>query len=341
MSRVLLLLIQEESKMFNKNILLCFALGVTTGIAGNAAEAQAYPAKPVRVIMPFAPGGGLELVARPILMRMSESTKQAFVLEFRGGANGIVGMEAGAKAAPDGYTLVTSTTGSHTINPGVHAKLPFDVNRDFVPITNFGEAPFLLVSHPSLSARNPRELVALAKSRPGELSYGSPGIGGINHLGMELFAQQSGGLRLTHVTFKGSGPLLIDVMGGHVILCFDSIQSTGPHIKTKRLRALGVASEKRTPVAPDIPTMTEAGGPAGFELISWYGISAPGGTPTDIIARLHAEAVKAMSNNEMRERMIATGVTPVGNTPAEFAAGIKADLAKWAKVARAANIRVE
>ena len=327
--------------MFNRNKLLCFALGLLPAFVCTPGYAQAYPAKPVRVIMPFAPGGGLELVARPILTRMSESTKQAFVLDFRGGANGIVGMEAGSKAAPDGYTLVTSTTGSHTINPGVHAKLPFDVDRDFAPITNFGEAPFVLVSHPALAARNPRELVALAKSRPGELSYGSPGIGGINHLGMELFAQQSGGLRLTHVTFKGSGPLLIDIMGGHVMLCFDSIQSTGPHIKTKRLRALALAAEQRTPVAPDIPTMTEAGGPAGYELISWYGISAPGGTPSEIINRLHAEAVKAMSNNEMRERMIATGVTPVGNTPAEFAATIKADLAKWAKVARAAGVKVE
>jgi tripartite-type tricarboxylate transporter receptor subunit TctC len=155
-------LTKERLKMFNKNILLCLALGVTAGIAGNAAYAQAYPAKPVRVIVPFAAGGGLELVARPVIQRMSESTKQAFVLDFRGGANGIVGMEAGAKSAPDGYTLITSTTGSHTINPNVHAKLPFDVNRDFVPITNFGEAPFVLVSHPSLAARNPRELVALA-----------------------------------------------------------------------------------------------------------------------------------------------------------------------------------
>lgn len=327
--------------MIHRNRLSCFALGLLTAFVCTPVNAQAYPAKAVRVIMPFAPGGGLELVARPILLRMSESTKQAFVLDFRGGANGIVGMEAGAKAAPDGYTLVTSTTGSHTINPGVHARLPFDVTRDFVPITNFGEAPFVLVSHPALTARNPRELVALAKSRPGELSYGSPGIGGINHMGMELFAQQSGGLLLTHVTYKGSGPLIIDMMGGHVMLCFDSIQSTGPHIKTKRLRALALAAEQRTPVAPDIPTMTEAGGPAGYELISWYGISAPGGTPVDIITRLHAEAVKAMGNNELRERMIATGVTPVGNTPAEFAAGIKADLAKWAKVARAANIRVE
>lgn len=315
----------------------CFALLPALGFAQPAA----YPVKPVRVIVPFAAGGGLELVSRPIVQRMSESTKQPFVLEFRGGANGIVGMEVGAKAAPDGYTLTTTTTGSHTINQAVHAKLPFDVTRDFVPITNFGEAPFVLVCHPSLAARNPRELAALAKARPGELNYGSPGIGGINHMGMELFAQQSGGLRLTNITFKGSGPLLVDLMGGHVMLAFDSIQATGPHIKAKRLRALGLAADKRAPVAPEIPTITEAGGPAGYELISWYGLSAPSGTPADIIARLHSEAAKALGNNELRERMMATGVTPIGSTPAEFAATIKADLAKWAKVARAANIKVE
>lgn len=327
--------------MLHKNIGLCAALAVTAGFLSDHTQAQPYPAKPVRVIVPFAAGGGLEMVARPVIQRISESTKQPFVLDFRGGANGIVGMEVGAKAAPDGYTLTTSTTGSHTINPNVHAKLPFDVTRDFVPITNFGEAPFVLVSHPSLTARNPRDLAALAKSRPGELNYGSPGVGGINHLGMELFAQQSGGLKLTHVTFKGSGPLLIDVMGGHVMLCFDSIQATGPHIKTGRLRALALAADKRTPVAPEIPTMTEAGGPPGYELISWYGLSAPTGTPADIITRLHAEVVKAMASTELRERMMATGVSPVGNSPAEFAATIKADLAKWAKVAQAAGIRMQ
>ena len=166
-------------------------------------------------------------------------------------------------------------------------------------------------------------------------------MGGINHLGMELFSQLSGGLRLTHITFKGSAPLLIDVMGGHVMLAFDSIQATGPHIKNKRLRALGLAADKRVAVAPDIPTITEAGGPAGYELISWYGLSAPGGTPADIIARLHAEAAKALGNNELRERLLATGVTPVGSTPAEFAAVIKADLAKWAKVVRVAAVKVE
>jgi len=281
------------------------------------------------------------MIVRVVAQKMSENTKQSFVIENRGGANGIIGMDAGAKSAPDGYTLITATTGSLTINPNVHAKMPFDPVRDLPPVTNFGEAPFVLVCHPSLAARNARELVALAKSRPGELNYGSPGVGGINHLGMELFAQLSGGLRLLHVTFKGSAPLLIDVMGGHVMLAFDSIQATSPHIKIKRLRALGLAAPQRSPVAPDLPTIAEAGGPADYELISWYGLFAPGGTPPDIIARAHAEAVKALGNSELRERLLATGVTPVGNTPAQFATVIKADLAKWAKVVRVAGVKVE
>ncbi len=327
--------------MLNKNNFVYFACCLPPVFASSPAQAQTYPVKPVRVIVPFPAGGGLDLIVRPVMQKMSEGTKQPYVMDYRGGANGIVGMDVGAKAAPDGYTLITSTTGSHTINPNVHAKLPFDVTRDLLPITNFAEAPFVLVCHPSLAVRNPRELVALARSRPGELNYGSPGMGGINHLGMELFAQRAGGLRLLHITFKGSAPLLIDVMGGHVMLAFDSIQATSPHIKTGKLRPLGIADQKRSPVAPDIPTITEAGGPAGYELISWYGLSAPRGTPAAVITRTHAEAAKALKDNLLRERLISTGVSPVGSTPDEFGAVIKADLAKWANVVRAAGVKVQ
>jgi tripartite-type tricarboxylate transporter receptor subunit TctC len=309
------------------------------GIFAGAATAQSYPAKPVRVIVPYPAGGGLDMIVRPIVQRMADNTKQPFVIDNRSGANGIVGMEFGAKSAPDGYTLISATTGSLTINPAVHARLPFHPVRDFLPISNLGEAPFVLVCHPSLAVHNPRELIALAKKRPGELNYGSPGVGGINHLGMELFAQQSGGLHLLHVTYKGSAPLLIDVMGGHVMLAFDSIQATGPHIKAGKLRALGLGDLKRTPVAPDIPTLTEAGGPAGYRLLSWYGLFAPGGTPAKIVAQAHAETVKALREATLRERLIATGVTPVGNSPQEFAAVVQSDLAKWMKVARAAGVK--
>ena len=327
--------------MFNINRMLCFSLSALPALACSLVFAQAYPVKPVRVIVPFPAGGGLDMIVRTVTSKMGDNTKQAFVIENRGGANGIIGMDAGAKSAPDGYTLISATTGSTTINPNVHPKMPFDVNRDLLAITNLGEAPFVMVCHPSLAARDVRELVSLAKSRPGDLNYGAPGIGSINHLGMELFSQLSGGIRMQHVTFKGSAPLLVDLIGGHVMLALDSIQATTPHIRGRRLRALGLAAPKRSPVAPDIPTNTEAGGPAGYELISWYALFVPGGTPPDIVARANAEAVKALSSNDVRERLISTGVVPVGNSAAEFAAVVKADLAKWAKVVRVAGVKVE
>ena len=300
----------------------------------------AYPVKPVRVICPFPAGGGLDIILRAMLQKMNENTKSSFIIETRPGANGIIGMDIGAKSAPDGYTLISGTTGTVTINPSVQPKMPFDVIRDIAPITNMGEAPFLLVAHPSLNARNVRELIALAKKRPGELNYGSPGVGGTNHLGAELFSQSSG-IRMTHVVFKGSQPMLVDIMGGHVMMAFDSLQATLPHIKSGRLRALGIGSEKRTPLAPEIPTITESGGPAQFILGSWYGLLAPAGVPADIIAKVHAEAVKALSNPELRERYLAMGVMPIGDTPEQFATTIRNDIARWAKVVREANLRVE
>ena len=323
---------------------LSVATALPALLAASCVYAQtpsfAYPVKPVRVICPFPAGGGLDIILRAMLQKMNENTKSSFIIETRPGANGIIGMDIGAKSAPDGYTLISGTTGTVTINPSVQPKMPFDVIRDIAPITNMGEAPFLLVAHPSLNARNVRELIALAKKRPGELNYGSPGVGGTNHLGAELFSQSSG-IRMTHVVFKGSQPMLVDIMGGHVMMAFDSLQATLPHIKSGRLRALGIGSEKRTPLAPEIPTITESGGPPQFILGSWYGLLAPAGVPADIIAKVHAEAVKALSNPELRERYLAMGVMPIGDTPEQFATTIRNDIARWAKVVREANLRAE
>ncbi|HTD91549.1 MAG TPA: tripartite tricarboxylate transporter substrate binding protein, partial [Burkholderiales bacterium] len=277
---------------------------------------------------------------RAMLQKMGENMKASFVIETRAGANGIIGMDIGAKSAPDGYTLISGTTGTVTISPSVQPKMPFDVTRDIAPITNMGEAPFLLVAHPSLNARNVRELIALAKKRPGELNYGSPGVGGTNHLGALLFSQSSG-IQMTHVVFKGSQPMLVDIMGGHVMMGFDSLQATLPHIRSGRLRALGIGAEKRTPLAPDIPTITESGGPPQFLLGSWYGFFAPAGVAADIMAKLNTEAVKALSNPELRERYLTIGVTPIGDTPEQFATTIRNDLARWAKVVRVAHLRIE
>ncbi len=316
------------------------ALVAITGCAAIApVAAQNYPARPVRVINPFAPGGGLDIVLRPTLQKVGDSLKQSFVVDNRPGAAGVIGTDIGAKSAPDGYTLIGATTGTITINPSTYAKLPFDPLRDLAPITSIGSASFILVVHPSVPARNARELVALAKRNPNELTMGSPGYGGINHVGGEYFSQMAG-VRFTHVPFKGSGPMLVDITGGHVMLAFDSMQATLPHIRAGKLRALGLAAEKRSPVAPEIPTVAESGGPA-MSLASWYGILAPTGTPREIVVKLQAEVVKALALPDLRERFAGLGIEPVGNTPDQFAAEIKEDITRWAKVVRAANIRAE
>ena len=319
-----------------------YLLAVLT-ISGSAAitpvAAQSYPLKPVRVINPFAPGGGLDIVLRPLLAKMSESVKQSFFVDNRPGAAGVIGTDLAAKSAPDGYTLISATTGTITINPSTYAKLPFDPVRDLTPITNIASASFVLVTHPSLAARDARELVALAKRRPGELTLGSPGYGGINHVGGEYFSQLTG-IRLTHVPFKGSFPMLIDIMGGHVMVAFDSLQATLPHVRSRKLKAMGIAAEKRSSIAAEIPTLVEAGGPA-MNLASWYALLAPAGTPREIIVKLHAEVVKALALPDLRERYQSSGIEPVGSTPEQFTAEIREDISRWAKVVRAANIRAE
>ena len=318
--------------------LLAFTVIGSITLSGPV-TAQNYPVRPVRVIVPFAAGGGLDIVLRPLFQKMSESVQQNFIIDFRPGANGIIGTEIGAKAPPDGYTLVAATSGTITINPNVYAKLPFDVARDLAPVTKVGDAPFVMVVHPSLAARNVREFVALAKRRPGELTYGSAGIGGSNHMGGAYFLQQTG-IRLEHVPYKGSQPLMTNLMIGEVIMGFDSIMATVPWIRAGRLRALGIAAEKRSPVAPEIPTIAEAGGPE-LMIGSFYGLLAPAGTPRDIIAKLHAEVVKALAIPELRERYVSTGLDPVGSSPEQFAAEIRDDTARWGKVARAANVHAD
>jgi tripartite-type tricarboxylate transporter receptor subunit TctC len=305
----------------------------------SPAAAQTYPAKPVRVIVPFAAGGGLDIVLRPLLQKMSESLHQQFVIDIRAGANGIIGTEIGAKSPADGYTLIGATTGSITINPSVYPKLPFDVARDLVAVSNVGATSFVMVVHPSLNVHNVREFIVLAKRHPGELTYGSPGIGGTNHLAAEYFLQQTG-TRLIHVPYKGSQPLIADLIGGHVIMGFDSMMATMPQVRAGRLRAMGVAAAKRSPVAPEVPTLAEAGGP-GLVIGSWYGLFAPAGTPREILNKLHAEITKALAIPELRERYQSTGLEPIGSNSEQFAAEVRDDTARWAKVARTANVHAE
>lgn len=308
-------------------------------IAVPGVVAQSYPAKPIRVINPYTPGGGVDAILRPVTQKMGESLGKTFVVENRPGANGMIGMELAAKSPADGYTLVAGTTSALTMNVAVYQKVPYDPVKDFAPISNFAESAFILSVHPSLPATSVREFIALAKARPNQLTYASFGIGSIAHLGAELFSMMTG-VKMLHVPYKGSVPAVTDLMAGHVMLSLDSMQSTMPLIRAKRLRALGIAAAKRSPAAPEIPTISEAGVP-GFEVGSWYGLLAPANTPREIVARLHAELIKALGTPEVRERFESFGTEAVGNTPEEFAAQIRSDIVKWAKVARAANVRAE
>jgi len=319
------------------NGVLAAVLALLAGLPHAAA--QGYPSKPVRIINPFPAGGGTDTLLRPLAQKLSEALKQPFIIDNKSGANGMIGSELVAKAAPDGYTLLAGTTGALSLNSIVYPKLPYDPVKDFAPISIFAESGFILSIHPSVPAQNLQELVALAKSRPGQLTYATFGVASSSHLLAELFSMTAG-VKLVHVPYKGSAPAVTDLVGGQVMLMFDSMQSQMPHLRAKRLRALGLAAARRSAVAPEVPTFAEAGLP-GVEGGSWYGLLAPAGTPREIVERLHAELRKALAAPEVRARFESAGIDPLGNTPEEFAAQIRADIEKWGRVVRAADIRAE
>jgi tripartite-type tricarboxylate transporter receptor subunit TctC len=318
---------------------LAVALAAAAALVSTAASADDYPSRPIRVISPFAPGGGLDVVLRPLLQKMSESLGQNFVLENKSGANGMIGIQFGVHAVADGYTLIGVTSGAVTINPNVYSKMTYDTARDLVPIVNVASAPFVMVVNPAVDAKNVREFIALVKAGKSGMTYGSPGIGGTNHLGAEYFLQTTG-LKMVHVPYRGSQPLMTDLIGGHVDMAFDSVMATVPLIHAGKLRALGVAAPHRSAVAPEIPTLVEAGGP-DFDLESWYGLMAPAGTPKPIIDKLHDAAVKALADPQLRALYASLGLNVIGNTPAQFATQIRDDTARWATVVKTANIKVD
>jgi tripartite-type tricarboxylate transporter receptor subunit TctC len=318
--------------------LLILAAALCTALA-LPARADTYPSRPVRVISPFAPGGGLDVVLRPLLQKMGEAMNASFIIDNRSGANGMIGIELGVRSPPDGYTLIGVTSGAVTINPSVYSKMTYDTERDLVPIVNVASAPFVMVVHPSVPAHNVTEFFALAKAANGSMAYGSPGVGGTNHLGAEYFLQLTG-IRMIHAPYRGSQPLMTDLMGGQVKMAFDSVMATVPLIHSGKLRALGVVSAHRSSIAPEIPTLAEAGGPS-FELNSWYGLMAPAGTPPQIVAKINAAAIKALADQQLRATYAAMGLDIIGNTPVQFAAQIREDTARWAKVAKTANVKAD
>src|SRR6185503_15684172 len=293
------------------SLILCCA------IAASTAMAQQYPARPIRLVVPSAPGGGTDITARILAPKLSEQLGQQVVVENRAGAGTMIGGEAVARAAPDGYTLLMGIS-TLAINPATYKKVPYDALRDFAPISQVVSLPNVLVTHPSLPVKTVKELIAFSRARPGELYYASAGVGTSPHLSMELFLLM-GGMKMVHVPYKGSGPGIIDIVAGHVSVMTPSILGGIPHIKSGRLRGLGVTSTKRAGGVPDIPTIAEAGLP-GYEAVQWFGLLAPAATPREIVSRLHAETVRALQSAEVKNRLSADGADPVGSTPEEFAA---------------------
>jgi tripartite-type tricarboxylate transporter receptor subunit TctC len=299
--------------------------------------AQSYPAKSVRVIVPSAPGGSVDTLGRLVAQKLSASLGQQFVVENRSGSGGVVGTEVVAKAAPDGYTLLMAYH-SHIINPALYPKLPYDTIKSFSPITQVAVQPQMFNVHPTLPAKSTRELIALAKARPGQLLFGSAGSGSGGHLANEIFNSMAG-IKMTHVPYKGSAPALIDVIAGNTQLMVATLITSLPFVRSGRLRALGVSSVKRSPVLPDVPTIAET--LPGYECVVSYFLLAPAGTPDDVIAKLHAESAKALRQPDVVERLARDGADPVGNTPQETARYITAEIDKWGKAVKASGARAD
>jgi len=300
-------------------------------------HAQEFPSKPVRIIVPFAPGGVADNSARVVAEPLSVRLGQQVIVENRPGASGNIGTQQAAQAAPDGYTLLLGFDGTMVINPHVFAKIPFDTLGDFAPVTKLGDATLILVANPGAGVRNLGELIEKAKTKP--FAYGTSGTGGTPHLAAELLKQRTGA-QLEHVPYKGGGPAVVDVVGGQIPLVFTAIASAQQHVRSGRLVALGVPSAKRSGALPDVPTFQESG-MAGFDVSSWVGILAPAKTPQPIVARLQKELAAALQSAFVRERYATLGIEPVGNTPEQFGAQLRGDLARWEKVVRAANVKVE
>jgi tripartite-type tricarboxylate transporter receptor subunit TctC len=314
-------------------------LACAAGLFGSPPlAAQDYPSKPVRIVVPYGPGGLSDRLARQVGQRLTAAWNQQVIVENRPGGGTNIGTELVARAAPDGYTLLASGI-ANTVMPALHAKLPYDPIRDFVWVTNLAKVPVLIVAHPSLPVRDVNALVALAKARPGALNFASSGIATSGHLAGELFKSEAG-IQMTHIPYKGSTGALIDTLSGQVPIYFGAMSSPLAHVRTGRLRAIALTTLERSPAAPDIPTVHEQGLP-GFETSTWYGISAPAGTPPAIVATIQTEIARAIQHADVRNRLASEGAEFVGDTSAAFTAFVKEELAKWARVVRTMGIKPE
>ncbi len=305
----------------------------------GAAAAQSYPSRPIRFIVPFPPGGGNDTMARMIGNKLTAALGQQVVVDNRAGAGSVIGAEAAAHAAPDGYTLFLGGVASHGINPNLHAKLGYDPIRDFAPVSLIAAAPLILVVHPSVQAKTIKDLIQLAKTKPGQLNFASNGTGGSSHLAAELFKMMTA-TDMVHVPYKGLSPALTDLLSGQVQLMFSSTVAILPLVHANRLRPLAITGAKRSAAIPEVPTVAESGVP-GYETASWYGVLAPAGTAKTIVDLLNREIAKVMLLPDVRERLASEGAEPAGGTPGEFAAHIKHELERWARVIKQARIKAD
>ena len=314
------------------------ALGISLGLATAYASAQSYPAKPLRLIVPAGAGGGVDTISRFVGTPLSAALGQPVVVENRPGAGTMVASELIAKSPPDGYTLLMATN-SHVMNPGIRKNLRYDPINDFAPVTLVATVPHLVVVHPSVPANSVRELIALAKRRPGDLFAASAGTGSGTHLAFELFAAMAQ-VKIVHVPYKSGSAAIVDLTGGHVQLMFSNVINSMPHVRAKRLRALAITAAKRSPLSPELPTVSESG-VAGYQSDVWYGVLVQGRTPADIVQRLHREITAILKTPDFREKAATQGAEVIGSTPAEFASLMKSDLAKWAKLTAKLKLQIE
>lgn len=313
-------------------LLLCAALA-------GAVHAQIYPSKTVRLVVPYPPGGGADTLARPLVQKLTESLGQQFIVDNRGGAGGNVGMELVAKAPPDGYTLAFALTAQLAVNPALFKKLPYDPVRDYEPVSLLASGPYLLVVHPSLPVKSVKDIIALAKSRSGQIQYASSGNGSGGHLAAELLKSMAK-VDMIHIPYKGGGQALIDVLAGQVQILFAPPASCAQYVQAGRLRAIAVSTAKRSAALPNVPTIAESGLP-GYDSGVWYAVVAPAGTPKDIVGKLHGEFVRALNTPEYHKLLVQNAIDPIGSTPEELGRFIKSELAKWAKVVKDANVHVD
>jgi len=326
-------------KRWSGNTLRLFATLILM-LASASAFSQAYPARPIRLVVPYPAGGPLDIMARAIGQKLSEAWKQPVVVDNRAGAGGNIGADLVAKSAPDGYTLLMGAVATHAINPSLYSKIPYDPVKDFAPVALVAQVPNILVLNPAVPARSVRELIELARTRPGYLNFGSGSTGSTGHLAGELFKTMAG-VQMVHIPYKGAAPATADLLGGQVQLMFDNLANALPNVKAGKLRALAVTTLARSPAMPDLPTIAESGLP-GFDLTTWFGVLVPAGTPPEIVARLNAEIVRALNAKDMRERLEKMGAEPPpNNTPEHFAAFILSEAAKYAKVVKDSGAKVD